>query len=210
MGEGGAVFTRQSRLKLALESIRDWGRDCYCAPGEDNTCKKRFEWKLGDLPYGYDHKYTYSHLGYNLKITDMQAAVGVGQLDRLDDFIAVRRRNFGLLMDGLRPLEDRLVLPEATPRSDPSWFGFPITLRQTGRRDDIVKYLNEHRIGTRLLFGGNLIRQPYMLERKFRQIGDLRASDRVMNDTFWIGLYPGLTPEAISYMVDRLRMFFQA
>jgi CDP-6-deoxy-D-xylo-4-hexulose-3-dehydrase len=208
MGEGGAVFTRQSRLKLALESIRDWGRDCYCAPGEDNTCKKRFEWQLGELPFGYDHKYTYSHLGYNLKITDMQAAVGVGQLDRLDDFIAARKRNFELLKQGLRRFEDRLVLPEATPRSDPSWFGFPITLRETGRRDDLVKYLNQHRIGTRLLFGGNLIRQPYMLERAFRQVGDLASSDRVMTDTFWIGVYPGISPDAIGYMIDCIRAFF--
>jgi CDP-6-deoxy-D-xylo-4-hexulose-3-dehydrase len=195
-------------LKLALESIRDWGRDCYCAPGEDNTCKKRFEWQLGELPFGYDHKYTYSHLGYNLKITDMQAAVGVGQLDRLEDFIAARKRNFDLLKEGLRPFEDRLILPEATPRSDPSWFGFPITLRETGRRDDLVKYLNQHRIGTRLLFGGNLIRQPYMLDRAFRQVGDLASSDRVMTDTFWIGVYPGISPDAVGYMIDRIRAFF--
>lgn len=210
MGEGGAVFTRQSRLKLALESIRDWGRDCYCAPGEDNTCKKRFEWKLGDLPFGYDHKYTYSHLGYNLKITDMQAAVGVGQLDRLEDFIALRRRNFALLKERLTPLEARLVLPEATPRSDPSWFGFPVTLRETGRRDDLVKHLNRNRVATRLLFGGNLIRQPYMRERSFRTVGDLATSDRVMTDTFWIGVYPGISLDAIDYMAGCIEGFFEA
>lgn len=208
MGEGGAVFTGTSRLKRAIESLRDWGRDCYCAPGEDNTCKKRFDWKLGDLPHGYDHKYTYSHLGYNLKITDMQAAIGVGQLDRLDGFIAARRRNFDLLSEGLAPLADRLILPEATPGSDPSWFGFPITLRETGRRNDLVQFLNSRRIGTRLLFGGNMIRQPYMRDRAFRTVGDLAASDRVMTDTFWIGVYPGIGPEAVEFVTDAMGDFF--
>lgn len=208
MGEGGAVFSGSSRLKRALESLRDWGRDCYCGPGQDDTCKKRFDWKLGDLPHGYDHKYTYSHLGYNLKITDMQAAVGVGQLDRLDGFIALRKRNYALLMDGLRSFEDRLVLPEATLRSEPSWFGFPITMRDAGRRNDLLKHLNRRRIGTRLLFGGNLTRQPYMLERSFRTVGDLQASDRVMHDTFWVGVYPGITPDAVEYMVDCIAEFF--
>jgi CDP-4-dehydro-6-deoxyglucose reductase, E1 len=208
MGEGGAVFTGTSRLKRAIESLRDWGRDCYCAPGEDNTCKKRFDWKLGDLPHGYDHKYTYSHLGYNLKITDMQAAIGVGQLDRLDDFIAARRRNFARLAQGLAPFADRLILPEATPGSDPSWFGFALTLRETGRRNDLVQFLNRRRIGTRLLFGGNMIRQPYMLDRTFRTVGDLAASDRVMTDTFWIGVYPGIGPEAVDYIVDSIGRFF--
>ncbi|MCJ2111379.1 lipopolysaccharide biosynthesis protein RfbH [Methylobacterium sp. E-025] len=208
MGEGGAVFAGSSRLKRALESLRDWGRDCYCAPGQDDTCKKRFDWKLGDLPHGYDHKYTYSHLGYNLKITDMQAAVGVAQLDRLDGFIALRKRNYALLRDGLRRFEDRLILPEATPLSEPSWFGFPLTLRESGRRNDLLKHLNRHRIGTRLLFGGNLTRQPYMLERRFRTVGYLSASDRVMNDTFWIGVYPGISPDAIAYMVDSIGAFF--
>ncbi|WP_336486650.1 lipopolysaccharide biosynthesis protein RfbH [Methylobacterium nigriterrae] len=208
MGEGGAVFCQSSRLKRALESLRDWGRDCYCAPGHDDTCKKRFGWAIGELPYGYDHKYIYSHLGYNLKITDMQAAVGLGQLDRLDAFIAARKRNYGHLRSGLAGMEDRLILPEATPGSDPSWFGFPITLRDAGRRNALVEFLNGRRIGTRLLFGGNLTRQPYMRERSFRTIGDLAASDRVMNDTFWIGVYPGLVPDAIGYMIDAIGDFF--
>ena len=209
MGEGGAVFTQSSRLKRAIESIRDWGRDCYCAPGEDNTCNKRFDWKLGELPFGYDHKYTYSHLGYNLKITDMQAAVGVSQLDRLNGFIAQRRRNFSDLKERLARFEDRLVLPEATPKSDPSWFGFPLTVREPGRRDALVKYLNARKIGTRLLFGGNLIRQPYMLERDHRVVGDLNQSDRVMNDTFWIGVYPGIGIDSIDYMVDSIDGFYR-
>lgn len=210
MGEGGAVFTSSSRLKLALASIRDWGRDCWCEPGFDNTCKKRFEWQLGELPYGYDHKYTYSHLGYNLKITDMQAAVGLAQLDSLEDFIAARRRNFTHLTQVLRPFESDLILPEATPRSDPSWFGFPITMREGSKykRDDLLKHLNAHKIGTRLLFGGNLIRQPYMLGRGFRTVGDLAVSDKVMNDTFWIGVYPGLGDGAISYVGDTFKSFF--
>ena len=210
MGEGGATFTKSSVLKRVLESFRDWGRDCYCAPGKDDTCKKRFDWKLGDLPQGYDHKYTYSHIGYNLKITDMQAAVGVGQLDRIDDFIAARRRNFHLLHAGLKQFEAELVLPEATPKSDPSWFGFPLTLQAGSKfkRDDLLRYLNDKRIGTRLLFGGNLIRQPYMIGRTFRTIGDLAASDRVMHDTFWIGVYPGITPPMVDYMVSTIGDFF--
>ncbi|MGU3537390.1 lipopolysaccharide biosynthesis protein RfbH [Methylobacterium sp. A54F] len=208
MGEGGAVFTGSSRLKVALESLRDWGRDCYCAPGQDNTCRKRFDWQLGALPHGYDHKYIYSHLGYNLKITDMQAAVGLGQLDRLEGFIAARNRTFAQLKAALAPLADRLVLPEATPRSEPSWFGFPLTLREPGRRNDLVRYLNERRIGTRLLFGGNLTRQPYMLERSFRTVGDLAASDRVMRDTFWIGVYPGITEEMAEHAAGCIRAFF--
>ncbi len=211
MGEGGAVFTRHPRLKRALESLRDWGRDCYCAPGADNTCGKRFEWQLGQLPEGYDHKYTYSHLGYNLKLTDMQAAVGLGQLDRLDGFIAARRRNFALLREGLAPFEDRLILPEATEGSEPSWFGFPITMRDAApRRDDLLAHLNARRIGTRLLFGGNLIRQPYMLERTFRVVGALAAADQVMNHTFWIGVFPGLTEDHIAYTIDAFRDFFRS
>ena len=210
MGEGGAVFTKGSVLKRVLESFRDWGRDCYCAPGKDDTCKKRFDWQLGDLPQGYDHKYTYSHIGYNLKITDMQAAIGVGQLDRIDDFIAARRRNFKLLYDGLKPYQAELELPQATPHSDPSWFGFPLTLQPGSKfkRDDLLRYLNDNRIGTRLLFGGNLIRQPYMIGRTYRTIGDLAASDRVMRDTFWIGVYPGITPEMVDYVVKTIGTFF--
>jgi CDP-6-deoxy-D-xylo-4-hexulose-3-dehydrase len=209
MGEGGAVFTSNPTLRRAMETFRDWGRDCYCDPGKDNTCLRRFDWKLGELPYGYDHKYIYSHLGYNLKITDMQAAVGVTQLEKLDDFVAARRRNFALLKEGLRELEDIFVLPEATPGSDPSWFGFLLTVRDGAgfTRDEIVQHLNEQKIGTRLLFGGNLTRQPYMLGRNFRVHGDLSNSDRIMHHTFWIGLYPGLGPEAIAYMLDVIRAF---
>ena len=206
MGEGGAVFTDKPRLKRVIESMRDWGRDCWCAPGMDNTCGKRFCRKLGDLPEGYDHKYTYSHCGYNLKITDMQAAVGVAQLDRLDDFIAARRRNFDLLTEQLKQFEDQLILPQATPNSDPSWFGYPITLREGAAvsRDDLVKYLDANRVGTRLLFGGNLLRQPYMRGRNYRVEGDLTNADIVTERTFWIGLYPGLGPDHIAYTVERI------
>ncbi len=211
-GEGGAVFTARAPLKRAMESIRDWGRDCWCAPGTDGTCKNRFGHQLGDLPFGYDHKYTYSHLGYNLKLSDMQAAVGLAQLDRLDGFIAARRRNFALLAEGLRPLEEVLILPQATPGSDPSWFGFPLTLREEApfKRDELLIHLNARRIGTRLLFGGNLVRQPYMRGRIFRSIGELAQSDRVMRQTFWIGVYPGLGDAAIDYMIDTITGFVRA
>jgi CDP-6-deoxy-D-xylo-4-hexulose-3-dehydrase len=209
MGEGGAVFTDKPRLKRVIESMRDWGRDCWCAPGQDNTCGKRFCRKLGDLPLGYDHKYTYSHCGYNLKITDMQAAVGLSQLDRVDEFIAARRRNFDLLTEALRPLEDILILPEATPRSNPSWFGYPITLRDGLRftREDLTQHLDSKRIGTRLLFGGNLVRQPYMRKRNYRVVGDLTNADIVTERTFWIGLYPGLGADHISYMAETISRF---
>lgn len=209
MGEGGAVFTDKPRLKRVMESMRDWGRDCWCAPGVDNTCGKRFCRRLGDLPFGYDHKYTYSHCGYNLKITDMQAAVGLAQMDRLDDFVAARRRNFALLTDLLRPLEDVLILPEATPRSNPSWFGYPLTVREgmPFTRDDIVKHLNDMKIGTRLLFGGNITRQPYMKGRNYRVVGDLTNSDVVTDRTFWVGVYPGLGENEIGYVVDTLSKF---
>lgn len=209
MGEGGAVFTDKPRLKRVMESMRDWGRDCWCAPGVDNTCGKRFCRRLGDLPFGYDHKYTYSHCGYNLKITDMQAAVGLAQMDRLDDFVAARRRNFALLTELLRPLEDVLILPEATPRSNPSWFGYPLTVRDGTpfTRDDIVKHLNDMKIGTRLLFGGNITRQPYMKTRNYRVVGDLTNSDIVTERTFWVGVYPGLGESEIGYMVDTLSKF---
>jgi len=209
MGEGGAVFTNGATLKRALESFRDWGRDCWCNPGCDNTCKKRFGWQLGELPFGYDHKYTYSHLGYNLKITDMQAAVGHAQMDRLDDFIARRRANFASLKATLKPHEDIFILPEATPKSDPSWFGFPISMRDGApfKRDDLLQYLNENKIGTRLLFGGNLIRQPYMKGRNYRVHGSLDNSDKVMRDTFWLGVYPGLGDAHINYIVDAIARF---
>jgi CDP-6-deoxy-D-xylo-4-hexulose-3-dehydrase len=209
MGEGGAVFTDKPRLKRVIESMRDWGRDCWCAPGMDNTCGKRFCRCLGDLPMGYDHKYTYSHCGYNLKITDMQAAVGLAQLDRLEGFIAARRRNFDHLTELLTPLEDLLILPEATPNSEPSWFGYPITLRADApvARDELVRHLDSRRIGTRLLFGGNLTRQPYMRGRNYRVAGDLTNADIVTERTFWIGLYPGLGPDHLSYAAETIRDF---
>lgn len=204
MGEGGAVFTDRPLLRRAMESMRDWGRDCYCPPGKDNTCKRRYEWQLGELPVGYDHKYVYAHAGYNLKITDMQAAVGLAQLDRLDGFIATRRRNFALLTDALKPLEDVFILPEATPGAEPSWFGFPLTLRdKVGfSREDLLIHLNGHNIGTRLVFAGNLIRQPFMLGRDYRVVGELADSDKVMRDTFWLGVYPGINDAAVAYVAD--------
>ena len=210
MGEGGAVFTNNTELKKIAESFRDWGRDCFCPPGKDNTCNKRFCWKLGDLPEGYDHKYTYSHLGYNLKITDMQAACALAQLDRLDEFIATRRRNFAYLKDRLRSCEDYFYLPEATKNAEPSWFGFPLVLKSSAqaRRVDLLTYLDQHKIGTRLLFAGNLTRQPYMIGRNFRVSGDLTNTDLVMNQTFWLGVYPGLTIEHLDFVATKVEEFF--
>ena len=209
MGEGGAVFTGDPVLRRAAEAFRDWGRDCYCEPGQDNTCGRRFGWTLGDLPPGYDHKFTYSHLGYNLKITDMQAAVGLAQMDHLEDFIAARRRNFDLLTAGLKDLEEVFILPEATPGTEPSWFGFLLAVRDGApfTRDAIVQHLNEKKIGTRLLFAGNLTRQPYMKGRDFRVVGELTQSDKAMRDAFWVGVYPGLTEDHIGYMVEAIRDF---
>jgi CDP-6-deoxy-D-xylo-4-hexulose-3-dehydrase len=203
------VFTNHDELKLIAESFRDWGRDCYCAPGKDNTCGKRFCWKLGNLPQGYDHKYTYSHLGYNLKITDMQAACGLAQLDRLEDFILARKRNFAYLKERLKSCEEFLILPEATENSDPSWFGFPMTLRPEANlsRVDMLTYLDQSKIGTRLLFAGNLTRQPYMLGRNYRVSGELINTDRVMNDTFWIGVFPGLTEAMLDFAASRIESF---
>jgi CDP-6-deoxy-D-xylo-4-hexulose-3-dehydrase len=211
MGEGGAVATRDSQLRKIVESFRDWGRDCWCAPGADNTCGKRFDWKSGDLPYGYDHKYTYSHVGFNLKATDMQAAVGVAQLDKLNYFIERRKYNFKRLKEGLSCFEDVLILPQATANSDPAWFGFPITVREKAsfKREDLTGYLNEHKIGTRLLFGGNLIRQPYFKDIPHRVAGDLANSDKIMNGTFWIGVYPGINDEMISFVIDQFHSFFK-
>lgn len=205
-GEGGAVFTNHGRLKRLLESFRDWGRDCYCEPGRDNTCGRRYCWKLGELPAGYDHKYTYSHAGYNLKMTDMQAAIGLAQLDRLPEFCKARQQNFRYLAERLAVLDEQLILPVATPDSDPSWFGFPITVKQTAPLDrtELVKHLDRHRIGTRLLFGGNLVRQPYMRDRAYRVVGELHETDRVMRDTFWIGVYPGLGEEQLDYVVETM------
>lgn len=209
MGEGGAVFTNNSVLNRAMVSIRDWGRDCWCEPGMDNTCTKRFKWQLGELPKGYDHKYTYSHLGYNLKITDMQAAVGVAQLDRLPEFSALRRRNFRRLHEGLRDLQDSLILPEATKGADPSWFGFLITVRDEApfTRNQLMGALNQRGVATRNLFAGNLVRQPYMTGRNFRVVGGLENTDRVMNQTLWIGVYPGLCDAHIDYTVQVIHEF---
>ena len=207
MGEGGAVFTNNPIYRRAAESVRDWGRDCWCEPGFDNTCGQRFDWQLGDLPHGYDHKYTYSHLGYNLKITDMQAAIGVAQMDKLDDFVAQRRANFDRLTAGLSGFEHAIILPEPTPKSEPSWFGFPITLRPDApiSRNDLVRRLNAEKIDTRLLFGGNLIRQPYFKDQIYRKVGDLDKSDTVMARTFWVGVYPGLGSAHLDYVVERLQ-----
>jgi CDP-6-deoxy-D-xylo-4-hexulose-3-dehydrase len=211
MGEGGAVFTNSIKLRRIAESFRDWGRDCYCEPGKDNTCNKRFEWQLGNLPFGYDHKYTYSHMGYNMKITDMQAACGVAQLTKLDNFINLRKRNFKFLYENLKTLEEFLLLPEPELNSDPSWFGFPLSLKINKKfnRNDLIKYLNEKKIGTRLLFAGNVIKQPYMKDLNFRVSGDLKNTDFVMENTFWIGLYPGLTLQHLEYVVSKLKFYFQ-
>jgi CDP-6-deoxy-D-xylo-4-hexulose-3-dehydrase len=210
MGEGGAVFTDNADLKRIVESFRDWGRDCYCDPGKENTCGKRFGWQLGELPPGYDHKYTYSHLGYNLKITDMQAAVGLAQLDRLEHFVEQRRANFRYLGERLRSIAEFVVLPAATEGSDPSWFGFPITLRPEAQanRVDLLRFLDQYKIGTRLLFAGNLIRQPYFRGINYRLAGSLENTDIIMNDTFWIGVYPGLSTEMLEFMCGRLETFF--
>lgn len=210
MGEGGAVFTKSPELKKLIESFRDWGRDCYCAPGCDNTCGKRFGQQLGSLPFGYDHKYTYSHLGYNLKITDMQAACGLAQLERVEEFVQQRKENFVYLKQGLQSCAEFMELPEATENSDPSWFGFPITLKETSgvTRVDLIKFLDEAKIGTRLLFAGNLTRQPYFANVKYRVVGELTNTDRIMNQTFWIGIYPGLTKEHLDYVVSKFEEFF--
>ena len=213
MGEGGCVMTNRPNLKKLAESFRDWGRDCWCAPGADNTCGKRFDYQLGDLPHGYDHKYTYSHVGYNLKLSDMQAAVGVAQLPKLPEFIAARKANFQKLYDGLRDMEDVFVLPEATPGSDPSWFGFLLAVRPEApfTRDQVVQHLEAHRIGTRLLFAGNLVRQPAYRDVPHRVVGDLKNSDFVMNQVFWLGVYPGLSDEMLDYTLEVLhKLRFEA
>jgi CDP-6-deoxy-D-xylo-4-hexulose-3-dehydrase len=206
MGEGGCVATNQPHLTKLIESFRDWGRDCWCAPGKDNTCGKRFEWQLGSLPFGYDHKYTYSHIGYNLKITDMQAAVGVSQLEKLDLFIEARRRNFNCLAEQLESLSNVFLLPRATPGSEPSWFGYPIAVRpESGVMcGDVIRFLHGRKIGTRVLFGGNLLRQPAYKNIEKRVIGDLPNSDFVANQVFWIGVYPGLTRPMLDYVVESL------
>ena len=206
MGEGGAVLTSDGKLKTLAESLRDWGRDCWCEPGKANTCGKRFDWQRGDLPFGYDHKYVYGQIGYNLKATDMQAAVGLSQLTKLDRFIESRRANFAYLRERLVPLEDRLVLPEATAESEPSWFGFPLTVRDDCPVDRraIVVFLEGRKIGTRLFFGGNLLRQPAYADVPHRKVGDLANADRVMNRTFWVGVYPGLSVPMLDWIVASL------
>ena len=211
MGEGGAVFTNSKKLERIAESFRDWGRDCYCEPGKDNTCNKRFSWQLGDLPFGYDHKYTYSHSGYNMKITDMQAACGLAQLDRLESFIKKRKENFNFLYMNIKDLEEFLILPEPEKNSEPSWFGFPLSLKKNNKynRNDLIKYLNENKIGTRLLFSGNLIKQPYMKNINFKVHGNLKNTDFIMENTFWIGLYPGLSKEQLQYSVLKIKAFFK-
>ena len=209
MGEGGAVFTGSPLLQLILASYRDWGRDCYCAPGHENTCKKRFGWQLGDLPFGYDHKYIYSHMGYNMKITDMQAACGLAQLDKLPRFGAARQANFEHLRRRLDGLQEFLILPQATAKSQPSWFGFPITIRDDApfTRVALINHLNEKKIGTRLLFAGNLTRQPYMRHQRYRVVGNLENTERIMKQTFWVGVYPGLTPEMLDYVGEQMASF---
>jgi CDP-4-dehydro-6-deoxyglucose reductase, E1 len=212
MGEGGAVMTSRVELKPLIESFRDWGRDCWCEPGKDNTCGKRFGWQLGELPAGYDHKYTYSHVGYNLKITDMQAAVGFAQLGRLTGFIADRKRNFAELTKRFEHLRDYLILPEATAGSDPSWFGYPITMKADSPVDrlELTKQLEERKIATRLLFAGNLVRQPMMEGRAYRVSGELTNTDKVMNSTFWIGLYPGITGAMLDYVGEQMTAILKA
>ena len=209
-GEGGAVLVKKAAHKVIVESLRDWGRDCWCAPGCDNTCLKRYEWQLGELPQGYDHKYTYSHLGYNLKSGDIQAAIGLAQLDRLDSFVSIRRRNWNYLYKNLIELEEFFILPKPTEHSDPSWFGFAITLKDNSpiSRNDLVKKLNEKSIGTRLLFGGNLLRQPAFIGTPRRVVGNLKNSDIVMNQTFWIGVWPGLTEKMLDYVIEILYEIF--
>ena len=211
MGEGGAVFTNSKKLERIAESFRDWGRDCYCEPGKDNTCNKRFSWQLGDLPYGYDHKYTYSHLGYNMKITDMQAACGLAQLESLESFINKRKKNFNFLYENLKDLDDFLILPESEKNSDPSWFGFPLSLRELEKfnRNDLVQSLNQSKIGTRLLFSGNITKQPFMKNVNFKIHKSLDKTNFIMNNTFWIGLYPGLSTQHLQYTVEKIKKFFK-
>ena len=209
MGEGGAVVTNSGELKKIMESFRDWGRDCWCETGCNNTCKRRFDQQWGELPFGYDHKYVYSHVGYNLKLTDFQAALGVSQLKKLPRFVESRRQNFQILYDGLKKLETFFILPEATTNAQPSWFGFPVAVRSEApfTRHDLIRYLDEAKIDTRLLFGGNLTRQPAFQNVSYRKVGDLKNSDIVMNQAFWIGVYPGLNRDMLDYVIEKIRSF---
>ncbi len=212
MGEGGAVLTDKPKLKKIIESFRDWGRDCWCDPGKENTCGKRFNWQLGDLPHGYDHKYTYSHIGYNLKVTDMQAAIGVSQLKKLPDFIRRRRENFAYLHTQLQHLQEYLILPQATPNSEPSWFGFLMAVRENApfTRNQLVQFLESRKIGTRLLFGGNLVRQPAYRNAQYRIASPLKNADFIMNNVFWIGVYPGLTQPMLDHVSECIHEFFRS
>jgi CDP-6-deoxy-D-xylo-4-hexulose-3-dehydrase len=209
-GEGGAILVKKASHKVIVESLRDWGRDCWCAPGCDNTCLKRYEWQLGELPDGYDHKYTYSHLGYNLKSGDIQASIGLAQLDRLENFVDKRKRNWKYLHNNLKGLEEFLLLPKPTEQSDPSWFGFALTVKTNSpiSRNDLVRNLNEKKVGTRLLFGGNLLKQPAFIDTPRRVVGDLKNSNIVMNNTFWIGVWPGLTEQMLDYVIETLYGLF--
>ena len=208
-GEGGAVFTQSPKLNKLIESFRDWGRDCFCAPAVDNTCGKRFDWRLDSLPKGYDHKYIYSHLGYNLKMTDMQAACGLAQMDRIEGFIDKRKKNFNYLKKGLQPFSDLIILPEATKNSDPSWFGFPITIKPESNinRIDLLKFLDNHKIGTRLLFSGNIIRQPYFKNLNYRTLGELTNTDVIMNHSLWVGVYPGINEKMLDFVIAQISDF---
>ena len=211
MGEGGCVLVKTGSMKKIVESYRDWGRDCWCPPGKDNTCNRRFDWQLGELPYGYDHKYVYSHIGYNLKMTDMQAAVGVAQLDKLEGFIDRRNNNWEILRTGLQEYEEFLLLPEKTPNSEPSWFGFALTVKPQApfNRFELVQFLESRRIGTRQLFGGNLLKQPAYSNLPRRVVGDLPNANLITESTFWIGVFPGLTSVMIDYVLDTFKEFIK-
>ena len=211
MGEGGALVTNNDKLKIIIQSFRDWGRACWCEPGKDNTCGKRFKWKLGKLPYGYDHKYMYSHLGYNLKITDLQAAIGVEQLKKLPQFMEIRQNNFNLLYSGLKKYQKFIILPKATPFSHPSWFGFLISVKKNSSftKNDLVEYLEKNNIATRMLFAGNITKQPAYKNVKYRIVGSLRNTDFIMQNTFWIGVYPGINKEKIGYILEKFDNFFK-
>ncbi len=208
-GEGGAVLVNKLKYKTVLESLRDWGRDCWCEPGVDDTCKKRFNWQLGNLPSGYDHKYSYSHLGYNLKLGDIQSAIGLAQMSRIEDFVDIRRKNWQYLFDGLLELEDYFIMPVATPKSDPSWFGFALTLKADTKfsRSELIAHLESKKIGTRLMFGGNLIRQPAFQNTTHRVHGDLTNANIITENSFWVGVWPGLSKQMLDFMIEEIRFF---